>query len=80
MRIKVLQLLVPGIVFLALGGCSDIRPLYGTNGSTYSDSVASHLADVEIPEPESRIEQLIRNDLISAMSVPGVWYFGLSKP
>ena len=63
--------LVPGMVFILLAGCSDVRPLYGTNGQTYSESVNGHLADIEIPEPKSRVEQLVRNDLLSAMSAPG---------
>ena len=60
--------LVHGMVFILLAGCSDVRPLYGTNGQTYSESVTGHLADIEIPEPKSRVEQLVRNDLLSAMS------------
>ncbi|MGI9481336.1 MAG: hypothetical protein ACR2OR_03155 [Hyphomicrobiales bacterium] len=71
MRHKLSQLLAPCAFLLALAGCADVRPLYGTNGSTYSDSVSSQLADIEMPEPQSRIEQLIRNDLISSMSVAG---------
>lgn len=64
-------LLAVGVFLPAMSGCTDIRPLYGTGGTDYGESVAVQLADIDIPEPQSRIEQLIRNDLISSMSVPG---------
>ena len=59
------------IVLLTVSGCSDVRPLYGTSSANYSDSVQVHLADIKIPEPRDRVEQLIRNELISLMSPPG---------
>lgn len=49
---------------LATGGCG-YRPLYGT--STESAGVAPLLASISIPEAETRVDQLIRNDLLSSM-------------
>lgn len=54
---------------LALASCSSMRPLYGTTG--LSSNVASELASVSIPEPKTRLEQLIRNDLVAAMRPVG---------
>ena len=55
---------------LVLQSCGDFRPLYGTNG-VESGSVVTELSNIDIPPPNSRVEQLIRNHLISAMSPPG---------
>lgn len=63
--------LAAGAFMLLAQGCTDVRPLYGTSGDTYSSSVAGQLSDISIPEPRTRIEQLVRNDLLSAMSPPG---------
>jgi LPS-assembly lipoprotein len=52
----------------AVGGCS-YRPLYG--GSAAGGSVAVELAAISIPEAETRVEQIIRNDLLSAMRPAG---------
>lgn len=49
---------------LALGGCS-YRPLYGSSAD--SAGVSDVLASVSIPEPDTRVGQIIRNDLISSM-------------
>lgn len=54
---------------LALAGCSSMRPLYGSN--SLSAGVADELATVAIPEPKTRLEQLIRNDLIATMRPAG---------
>lgn len=60
------------IVFTALaavlGGCG-YRPLYGSGG--VDGGVKSELAAVAVPEPQSRLGQLIRNDLLSTMRPPG---------
>jgi LPS-assembly lipoprotein len=48
----------------ALSGCG-YRPLYGNSAD--SAGVSATLASVSIPEPDSRVGQIIRNDLISAM-------------
>lgn len=62
------------IVLVALFGlqaCSDLRPLYGTNGLDQESSVVTELSNIQIPEPKNRLQQLIRNNLISTMSPPG---------
>jgi hypothetical protein len=51
-----------------LSGC--FTPLYGVSAS--GEQVSAALADVAIVEQETRINQLIRNQLISTMSPPGV--------
>jgi LPS-assembly lipoprotein len=71
MGFKLKWVIAPCAVFILLSGCTDIRPLYGTNGMTYSESVSGQLADIDIPEPKTRTEQLVRNDLISGMSPAG---------
>lgn len=53
---------------LFLAGCS-YRPLYGT--TTDSHGVVDSLAAVSIPEAETRLGQLIRNDLLSTMRPAG---------
>lgn len=47
-----------------LSGCG-YRPLYGSSAD--SAGVSATLASVSIPEADSRVGQLIRNDLISSM-------------
>ena len=54
---------------MLLSGCGNIHPLYGDAG--LSASVASELASVSIPEPDTRLAQLIRNDLVSTMRPVG---------
>jgi len=49
---------------LALGGCG-YRPLYGS--SFDSGGVAATLQSVAIPEADTRLGQIIRNDLLSSM-------------
>ena len=49
---------------LALSGCG-YRPLYGSSAD--DAGVTATLASVSIPEPDSRVGQIIRNDLISSM-------------
>jgi LPS-assembly lipoprotein len=60
---------IAAALLLALAGCSSMRPLYGSSG--LSSAVSSELAAVVIPEPKSRLEQLIRNDLIASMRPAG---------
>jgi LPS-assembly lipoprotein len=55
-------------VLLALGACG-FKPLYGTN--SMSASVSTELASVAIADPTTRLSQLIRNDLLSAMRPAG---------
>ena len=52
------------VAVTGLGGCG-YRPLYGT--SAESVGVNATLASVSIPEADTRVGQIIRNDLISAM-------------
>lgn len=47
-----------------LGGCS-YRPLYGSSAG--NAGVAADLSGIAIAEPTTRVGQIIRNDLISAM-------------
>jgi LPS-assembly lipoprotein len=56
-------------LLLLLAACG-FRPLYGGGDST-SPGVAQDLASVAIPEPANRLDQLIRNDLLSAMRPAG---------
>jgi hypothetical protein len=56
-------------VGLGLAGCTSMRPLYGSSG--LSSDVSSELSSVAIPEPKTRLEQLIRNDLVAAMRPAG---------
>lgn len=56
------------VLLLLLAACG-FRPLYGT--SNESVGVQAALASIAIPEPDTRLAQIIRNDLISAMSPPG---------
>jgi LPS-assembly lipoprotein len=53
----------------ALAGCA-FTPLYGVTSD--GTRVSSELSYVAIPEVETRLNQLIRNRLISTMSPPGV--------
>jgi LPS-assembly lipoprotein len=54
---------------LGLAGCSSMRPLYGSKG--LSSDVAADLSSIAIPDPKTRLEQLIRNDLVAAMRPAG---------
>ena len=54
---------------LALLGACGFKPLYGTDST--SPGVANDLASVNIAEPKNRLDQLIRNDLISTMRPAG---------
>ena len=56
------------ICFLTLGGCS-YKPLYGTDSE--SRGVVGDLASISIPEADTRLGQIIRNDLLSAMRPAG---------
>ena len=56
-------------VLLLVAGCG-FRPLYGGGDST-SPGVAQDMASVAIAEPTSRLDQLIRNDLLSSMRPAG---------
>ncbi len=61
-------LLLAMVCALALGGCS-YRPLYGT--ASDERGVVGELASVAIPEADSRLGQIIRNDLLSSMRPAG---------
>ncbi|MFT3988605.1 LPS assembly lipoprotein LptE [Aestuariivirga sp.] len=65
-RVTAILLIFAGIVFL--GGCS-YRPLYGT--ASNNQNVADELARIAIPAPDSRLAQLVRNDLLSGMRPAG---------
>jgi LPS-assembly lipoprotein len=52
----------------ALAGCG-FRPIYRTGSD--GRGVSTDLASIAIPEPESRLGQLIRNDLISSFRPAG---------
>ena len=53
---------------LALGGCG-YRPLYGTAGD--NRGVVASLASISITETDTRLGQILRNDLLSAMRPAG---------
>lgn len=63
------QAAIAAALALLLAGCSSMRPLYGTN--SLSADVSDELSSVAIPEPKTRLEQLIRNDLIATMRPAG---------
>lgn len=64
--------LIAGLGLLpALSACGTYQPLYG--GSSGGD-VESKLAAVSIEEEQSRLGQLVRNELISTMSASGGSY------
>lgn len=50
---------------LALGGCTNYRPLYGKGPN--GEGVSTALASVSVPEQHLRSAQLIRNELLSSM-------------
>jgi LPS-assembly lipoprotein len=58
-----------GTVLVLLSGCG-FHPLYGstTQGSTVEDQLSA----VVVPSPSGRLEQLIRNDLVSNLHPAGV--------
>ena len=56
------------ICALCLSGCS-YRPLYGSAND--ERGVVGELASIAIPEAESRLGQIIRNDLLSSMRPAG---------
>jgi len=58
------------VALVGLQGCNNVRPLYGTNGAEES-TVVTELSNIDIPLPKSRVQQLIRNNLISTISSPG---------
>ncbi len=58
------------VALVGLQGCNNVRPLYGTNGAEES-AVVTELSNIDIPLPKSRVQQLIRNNLISTISPPG---------
>jgi LPS-assembly lipoprotein len=54
---------------MLVSGCSNVHPLYGESND--SSTVVADLASVAIPEPDTRLGQLVRNDLISTMRPAG---------
>ena len=56
------------IAVLAAAGCG-YRPLYGTAGD--DRGVVAALASVSIPEADTRLGQIVRSDLLSAMRPAG---------
>jgi LPS-assembly lipoprotein len=55
------------LLALLLPGCG-YRPLYGSGGAT---DVVSELRGVSIPEQDTRVGQLIRNELLSSIRPAG---------
>jgi LPS-assembly lipoprotein len=49
---------------LALGGCSDVRPLYGTTAT--GETTAARIATIDLKLADSRIGQRVRNELVFA--------------
>lgn len=60
-RRAALALLAAG---LALAGCSDVRPLYGSLDG--NSPVAARMASVDVQLADSRVSQRIRNELLFA--------------
>lgn len=56
------------IFVLALGGCG-FQPLY--NAGSSSEGVIAELQGISIEAPDSRLAQLIRNDLLSSIRPAG---------
>jgi LPS-assembly lipoprotein len=56
-------------LLLVVAACG-LRPLYGS-GDSSSPGVAQDLASVAVAEPTTRLDQLIRNDLLSTMRPAG---------
>ncbi len=63
-----LRFVISLVCILALAGCG-YRPLYGTTSD--SRGVVQSLAAVSIPEADTRLGQLIRNELLSSMRPAG---------
>ena len=61
-------ILISMLCIFAIGGCN-YRPLYGN--SSENRGVVGELASISIPEADSRLGQIIRNDLLSAMRPAG---------
>jgi len=66
---RLLQGLVCLLVLALLAACG-FQPLYGTSGLN-SPSVSAKLASVAVPEQTSRVGQLIRNEILAAISPAG---------
>ncbi len=63
-----LRVVISLTCILALAGCG-YRPLYGSTSD--SRGVVQSLAAISIPEADTRLGQLIRNDLLSSMRPAG---------
>jgi LPS-assembly lipoprotein len=64
--LRILSVLVVG---LALAGCSNYRPLYGSNG--VGGGAAQSLTGIAIAEQDTRSGQLLRNKLLTAIVPAG---------
>jgi LPS-assembly lipoprotein len=61
--------IVASVIFaLFLAGCG-FQPLYNTASS--GNQVEHNLASITVAEPQSRLDQLIRNEVIASISPPG---------
>lgn len=67
-RRSALSLIASSLVPLGTAACG-FRPLHGSTAG--GPAVSTALASVTIPEPESRLSQIIRNDLLSAIRPVG---------
>jgi LPS-assembly lipoprotein len=70
MRMKQVAPAILLVAVMLLGGCA-MRPLYGTSSAEYGVGVPQALESVTISEAETRLGQLIRNDLISGFRPAG---------
>ncbi len=64
-RVRIFAVMVS---LCALTGCG-FQPLYGVTST--GATVSSELSQIQIPEPKTRLEQLIRNSLLESMSPAG---------
>jgi LPS-assembly lipoprotein len=61
-------ILLAALVAAPVSGCG-YRPLFGTAADGLS--VSAELQSISIPEPSSRVEQLIRNEILSTIAPVG---------
>jgi LPS-assembly lipoprotein len=58
-----------GTVLVLLSGCG-LHPLYGS--SSQGSGAEDKLAAIVVPNPKGRVEQMVRNDLVTALYPSGV--------
>ena len=64
---KILKISGFAITALCLAGCQ-VQPLHSTAALTDGSSLSTTLASIEITDPKSRLDQLVRNELQFSLS------------